>query len=256
MAEVTIVPQTDDYELVVNDGPGAQTDSWLVLDCESGKLYCLSTWRFAGIPIEIYHGLAVRWSIPGLKAEAANALMKKVKGYAEAILEEYDTVWDGSNFKGSEAGHCLIDKIGELCSEGLFDEHEISSLCEAGDWFSGIGTVESQRWALGIFHDTTDERISEIAEDAQHEAGNTVINDPEKYLKELRETAIEALESLDSEEISAAAQLGRETAIEGDYDPDNPINPTDLRKEALPEEPELARIANGAAMDVLELERS
>lgn len=128
-------------------------------------------------PERIAHQRALRWTIPCLTARAANALLAEIAPHAEEVLRGYESRYDRN---ATKHGHYTddawraVERIGELCDAGRFNESDRVSAWDAHDYFGTIGTVEAQAKAVRITADTTDAEIhtraSELLDEAQNEA--------------------------------------------------------------------------------------
>ena len=154
-----------------------------------------------GIPFSVYHRRTLRWGIPALTADAANALLAEIAPLAERVVAGYERTWDGNNHVGeyTDDAQEAIEAIRDLCDRARADADELSTVqvWDAGDWFGGIGRWEAQCEALGITAETTDDELLAIADAAEVEAadnGVDVLNGVRDHLEWLREKAIDAAE--------------------------------------------------------------
>lgn len=145
----------------------------------------------SGVPSHVWHARTLRWSIPCLTADAANALLSEVLPIAERIVAGYELVWDGNNHVGEydEDAEAAREEMAALLDGRQFGESEVIEVWDAGDWYGSIGGHDAQRESLGITAETTDEEIDaiEAREDAAAEA--RVIEGLRRYLDGLRDEA-------------------------------------------------------------------
>ncbi len=144
------------------------------------------------VPFAVYHGRVLRWSIPILKADAANTLLEEILPLAERIVAGYDCRWDGSNHVGhlDDDATEAQEAIADLCLATEDEDEDIVSIWEASDWFSD--GEKRTRAQLGITPATTDEQLEEMSARLLSEArseGVDVLDGLDKYLTMLRDEA-------------------------------------------------------------------
>jgi hypothetical protein len=139
-----------------------------------------------GIPFAVFHGRTLRWSIPVLLANAANALLEQVAVFAERVVDGYECRWDGSNHVGvfDDDAKAAIEEIADLCRED-FRRDLIVSASSAEDWLRRTSDAE-----LDITPATTDEQLDVIADTIEHEVSSQDIDILEglsEYLRKRRD---------------------------------------------------------------------
>lgn len=170
------------------------------LNCATGRLTAEYDAEIGnGVPFAVYHGHVQRWSIPALKADVANALLREIAPLAERMIAGYERVWDGHNHVAefSEDADEADDAIIALCNRVTEDADERSTVqvWDASDWFAGIGNAADQCEALKITAETTDDELRAIADAADVEAADNdvdVLNGTLRHMEWLREKAIDA----------------------------------------------------------------
>ncbi|MFI7524533.1 hypothetical protein [Nocardia salmonicida] len=185
-------------------GQEAPQTCFLALDAESGELS--ADWNGEvgnAVPASVYHGRTIRWRIPTLTAAAANRLLAEVTPLAQALLDDWPVVWNGSNMVGAastEAGQDLVGEIGELCGgdhprELAWRNEDLVTEADAADWC--LSTAEAIT-SLGITTTTTDDELATIAKRLDAEAveesdyGHTVLMGTLEYLTTCRDELREA----------------------------------------------------------------
>lgn len=182
-------------------GQNRPQDVYVTLDCANGRLTAeCSSEIGSGIPVAVCHGHVQRWSIPALKADVVNALLREIAPLAERMIAGYERVWDGHNHVAefSEDADEADDAIVALCNRVTedADEHSTVQVWDASEWFGGIGNAAAQCEALGITAETTDDELRTIADAADVEAADDddvdVLNGTLRHMEWLREKAIDA----------------------------------------------------------------
>lgn len=179
------------------DGQGSAQDCYIWLDCETSQLGASHDAETGNaIPFAVYYGHTQRWSIPALKADAANALLEEIAPLAARVIAGYSSEWDGSNFADFDAdAEAARDEITALCERATnsADESDCVNVWDAGSWYGAAGSRDQQRAELGITAATTDAELDEIEtrEDASARAdGCDVIEGHADYLRRLRDEAV------------------------------------------------------------------
>lgn len=163
----------------------------VILNCDTSTLS--ADWDGIigpGMPMSVYHCRTLRWSIPALTADAANALLDELLPYAETIVAGYSCEWNGHNHVGrytDEAAEA-IEAVAGLLESRSFDGHVVEAW-DAADWFGAVGSHDAQRRELGITAATTDEELAAIVEREDANAEARIINGLEKYVTMLRDEA-------------------------------------------------------------------
>lgn len=175
-------------------GQYEQQDCYVTLDCSSGDLSAsYNSIIGSGVPMDVYHGKSVRWRIPSLTTEAANALLEEISDLAQDVLDGYEEVWDGNNNAGSldDDAQEAVESIKEVCGATFDDESNVIQHWEAGDWYVN-GKKDAAR-ELGITKDTTDEELDLLAEKEEESASdeNHFVTGISEYLYSVRDMLVE-----------------------------------------------------------------
>lgn len=163
------------------------------LDCETGTLSASVDYDPGATPLRCWHGLATRWNVATLTADAANALLSEVGPLAQRVLDGYTREWDGQNFVGryTDDAREAIQEIEALCTAAGDDESSVVGDVDAGDFFGPISHNPAVRAeVLGITADTDDDRIAEIVEENETVALTEMrahLSGAEQYLRGLRD---------------------------------------------------------------------
>lgn len=166
------------------------------LDCRSGKLRAEYNPEIGNaIPAEEYHGHVQTWSIPCLRASAANALLAEIAPIAERVVAGYSREWDGSRYRAAfdEDAHSAIRDIESLCNAA--DPSDAVKAWDAGDWLTASGNTsrDAVRAEFGITADTTDEGLGAIEARVEEEAAASgeadVLTGTTAFLRRLRDEA-------------------------------------------------------------------
>lgn len=166
------------------------------LNCDARELSASHNTEIgSGVPVAVWHHRTLRWRIPALTAEAANALLEEIAPLCERIVAGYKTVWDGSNHVGQfdDDATAARDEVYSLCDRE-WGEGEVIEVWHAADWFGGLGSREVQRDETGISAETSDEALAAIVEREASDAHPRIIEGLERYLAGLRNEAREAAE--------------------------------------------------------------
>jgi hypothetical protein len=157
----------------------------------------------SGVPETVHARFVLRWTIPALKADAANELLAKIAPLAERIVSGFDEVWNGSNFVGDfdDDADDACEDIEALCDKARgAGEDEALSVWQAADWYAGVGSARAQAAELGITENTTDDQLVKIAaREAQNAKsdGVDVLNNLDKYLESIRSFCIAEAKEVD-----------------------------------------------------------
>ena len=173
--DITIEPVEGEDDLYDFDPyRGSSTGAWLWLDCASRTLSCRCASRDrTGMPAGVWHGLALRWQLPALTADAANALMEDVADAAARVCEGFERAWDGHNFVGryNDDARDAQDEISRAIERREpWDPRDVIDPWDAADWLRALGGLARQGAELGITADTTDDELDAIAARVEEEA--------------------------------------------------------------------------------------
>ena len=167
------------------------------LDCQFRTLSATYDSTFDGaVSRRVWNRLAVRFSIPCLTADAANALMEEVANDCAKICDGFEVVWNGHNHVGrfSERAAELVESLGGLEAGRQWDESEVIKFWDACDWFSsGCGGWAGQAKQLGITPTTTDKELDAIVarEEAVASDNGSTLEGTREHLIDVREHAIQ-----------------------------------------------------------------
>ncbi|MFF4771054.1 hypothetical protein ACFY1V_31555 [Streptomyces sp. NPDC001255] len=203
MPELTVRRCTDDTELF-RQYPGRETHqpAHIELGLKDGVLLAQHSSEVgdAAVPESVYSGHDVRWPVPILTADAANALLEEIAGPARRMLSDWSEHWNDSTF------------VAQLGEDGVAARAEIAALIEEATvsapqvqvWDVSGASNGDERDEFGITGATTDERLAEIeakimADLAECEPEGAVVVCPglSEYLTALRDDA--AKEEADEE---------------------------------------------------------
>lgn len=195
MADITVVSVVDTDELFHHyPGQVRHQPCRGYLDCCRGRLGASYDPEIGNnIPADEYHGHTQVWTIPCLRAEAANALLAAVAPLAERVVDGYEDLWDGSNWRAvfDEDAQAAIREIEALCDAA--DPSDAVRAWDAGDWLTASGGVsrEAVRAEFGISAETSDEELSAIEARVEAEALATgeadVLTGTGAFLRRLRD---------------------------------------------------------------------
>lgn len=192
---VTIARVEGTYDLHQHyRGQSAPQPCHVQLACDTGTLGAGYSGEIGnGVPSHVWHNRTLRWTIPCLTADAANALLDEVLPIAERIVAGYSCEWDGHNHVGrfDADAEAAREKMHDLISGRQFAESALIEEWDASDWFGGVGSRNAQRSTLGITASTTDEEMDAIETREDNAAGARIINGLRRYLDGLRDEARE-----------------------------------------------------------------
>lgn len=202
---------TDGIEIAYVEGENAlyerfrgQTSAqpcFVELNCETGELSAeINPEVGNAVPFRVWHRRALRWSIPALRTDVANALLDEIRPEAARIVAGYEVEWDGNNHVGSYSADAeeAIEAVSSLC-ERTWDSDDIIEAWDAADWFGGVGSNDAQRRSLGITAATTDDELTAIVERERAEAAPREIEGIDRHLSRLRDEARAEAEESDAE---------------------------------------------------------
>jgi hypothetical protein len=93
---------------------------YIELDCENEEMTADYNSEIGnGVPGKVWHDRILRFSIPCINSEAANALMKSLLPLAEKIVDGYECIWNGSNHIGTftEEAQEAREEFGNICED-------------------------------------------------------------------------------------------------------------------------------------------
>ena len=170
-------------------GQYQQQPCYVQLDCEAETLSAEVDGSIGpGTPFRVWHGRTIRWAIPALTTEAAEALLEEILPLAQRVVEGYECRWDGSNHVGKldEDAQEADEAIRNLCDRN-WSESEVLSVWEASDWYGQCGSGAYLAGELGLTAETTDAELSALATKEEDAAEPARIEGVERFLSDLRE---------------------------------------------------------------------
>ncbi len=164
---------------------------YVELDCRTGVLSASYNGEIgSGQPMYVYNGLAVRWSIPALKAVAANELLDEIRPLAERVVDGFYSEWSKGNEVGrfNEDANDACESIAALCDRVRGESVELN-VWKASDYFGPLNEIESAH-VLGIKRSTSDAELMSIGERERETAASNnidLIEGLSEYLEKLRD---------------------------------------------------------------------
>jgi len=148
-----------------------QERAYLYFDPSDGRLWTttLNTFERSGIPMEVYHGVILRWPLPNsTNGERLTQAINdgEFDDLFDRIRAGYTCDWDGSNW------------VGTLNRDAENAYLEIESLLERfvdytlGVWWADEWLEDVPDDELGITAETTDEELEKLAEELDDEAAS------------------------------------------------------------------------------------
>jgi hypothetical protein len=193
------ISEVGDLYLQYRGQHGAQP-VYVQLDCEAETLSAEVDGSIGpGTPARVWHGRAIRWSIPALTESAAEGLLLDLIPLAQRVVDGYECRWDGSNHVGrlTEDAREAAEAIRDLCDRDW--EGQTIEAWDAYEWFGPVGNGDCQRKAIGITAETTDEELAAIVTREENEAHPRILNGAAEYLRNLRDGAREAEEETEED---------------------------------------------------------
>jgi len=192
MTTTTINPVQQPAEL------GDQTSSsrphrvWMMLDVQTGDLWCDTDWATGSTPADVVYGRHLRWAMPPLTADAANRLMAEVAPLAQRIIDGTNSEWrpDLWRFVRTHTPDSQAAQgIGALTDPDQdWPVEDLVQVWAAADWLRTDCTDLTAE--VGLTAATTDEDVDRIGGEVlagaqQH--GVIVIPDLTAHLSDARE---------------------------------------------------------------------
>lgn len=163
------------------------------LDCTTGILTAAYDPEIGGgVPMAVYHGHTVRFVISLLTTRAANELLDDLAEDAQAVLDGYDSEWDGHNNMAvySAAAYAARDRIASICEQTLSsDAYNRLSVYDASDWYATGDTPLGWAAEWKITVDTTDKELEDLEHRlcAEARGDRVVLENVRAFLTECRE---------------------------------------------------------------------
>lgn len=137
-------------------GQTNRQDAYIELDTRTGKMSADYDAEIGNaVPMSVWHGIVLRWTIPPYLASVANEEMERIAPLAQRVLDGASLEWDGNNTVGSYTAdaNAAVNEIEDLLAERADYNDEMEICWEAGhDWY-----YDAARQFLAA--DTTDEQI-------------------------------------------------------------------------------------------------
>ena len=115
--------------------------AFVALSLETGSLWADYDGEIGNaVPFDVWHRRVLRWYIPALRAEAANALLDEIAPLAQRVLDGASIEWNGHNMVGrltTDADAAAIE-IDHACSGGWsgdWSDEYVINVVDALDWF-------------------------------------------------------------------------------------------------------------------------
>lgn len=123
----------------------------------------------SAVPMAVWHGRILRFTIPCLRAKYANELMERVAPLAKKLIKSYDCVWDGNNHVGRWNPE-LSEEFDELMRRECEDPYDYDTVQvwdsgESGDYYTDASNEE-----LGLRADMDDYDVEALASKLDKEA--------------------------------------------------------------------------------------
>lgn len=165
------------------------TRAFVYLDLRRGRLSAyadvngMNTW-----PAAVHEGHAIRWSIPPLTEQAANALLEGLAPQCVAIVDGYDTDHNGRGTLDEEAREAEM-AISSGLDMRLWDSSDvIPDPMPAWEWLRPIGRSDAIAIEMGITYATSDADIEDRAEtEVEHARREGYRIDVADMVRELRD---------------------------------------------------------------------
>jgi len=139
-------------------------DAYISLDLRDGNFTADVNREIGNAePMDVWHGVVVRWYMPPLMAATANRLMGKIAPLAQRMLDGSEIEWDGSNYIGVMTRYTEEDidgAIADAIEAAVEDAQYDFEICwKAGtDWYAEA-VIDMLR------PETTDAEIEEWMDD-------------------------------------------------------------------------------------------
>lgn len=189
---VTTVNGTELYYRYASENQAQ--DCYVELDARTGALRAESNGEIGNaVPQDVHYGHRMRWTIPALKADRANALLAEIAPLAQRIVAGYASRWDGNHevAKLSKDASAAVDEIEALCDATAREDEAVLVTWTAADFFGVLGDRDAQAAELGITAESTDEDLKAIAHrELSNAEGVDVIDGIGSYLERLREACV------------------------------------------------------------------
>lgn len=163
---------------------------YVELDCKHAALSADYNGEIGtAVPMSVWHGHTLRWSIPALVARRANELLHEIAPLAQRVIDGYSSEWDGNNHVAhyTEDAEAAQSEIDALCENLHVAEGDVVEAWDAEDWLYG-GDVHDK-----ITHSTTDEEIDALVDEIESELQEwQIVYNVRDYLCDIRIERIEA----------------------------------------------------------------
>lgn len=161
-------------------GQLAPQPCYIELDCRPDVAQLLAAYNPEignATPFYVHHRHAIRWNIPALRADVANALLEDLAPLAERVVAGYETHWNGHNTvaRYSEDARAAMREIENYLHAQDYSDEEECNVWDAAEYFGPLGGARDQAQELGITASSTDEDLKVIADRELDEAGDNGI---------------------------------------------------------------------------------
>lgn len=142
------------------------------LNCKTGVLS--ADWRGEignAVPMHVYQGHELRWSIPCLRASVVNALLDELSPLAEVVVRGYSGAWENNNYVANydQKAEEAMEQIEFILDRKDF-EGDTVRIWSADEWFGGYGGFEKRAIELGITAESSDEELELLADKEENSA--------------------------------------------------------------------------------------
>lgn len=193
MEKITVTPVTGTELYYRYASENEAQDCYVELNARTGVLRAESNGEIGNaVPQDVHYGHRMRWTIPALKADRANALLAEIAPIAQRIVDGYESRWDGNHevAKLTRDGNAAVDEIEALCDATSREDEAVLVTWTAGEFFGVLGSYEAQAAELGITAESTDEDLKAVAHrELSNAEGVDVIDGIGPYLEKLRGAA-------------------------------------------------------------------
>lgn len=136
-----------------------------------------------------FHNKSTRVTVPLLVDP--NSLMREIKEDIEKATENYEEVYDGQNYVGTEVD---FDEIETIIKEAVDDKYEVLQAWDAADWYDNETSCDDDETYYKvedhvITAKTTDEELEQIEKDLVDNDqcdGNQFVVGISEWLEQLR----------------------------------------------------------------------
>ncbi len=162
------------------------------LNCETGELSAQVDMEIGmAVPRNVHEERRIRWTIPALRAKAANAFLASIAPLAARVLAGFSAEYKDGNRVGrfDEDAAAAREEIRRLADQ-LSDADRLN-VWQAADLYVSLGSAAVQARELGVTATSSDEDLESIAkrERANFPDEIDMVEGLPEYLRRLREAA-------------------------------------------------------------------